>query len=127
MKGIKRVVEKVLRVQEIVTVNVISWFCIDENRNKAALIAGVLVFVGLVLLSAHTASCATDELSSFSDKIIELATGTIAKALSVCAFVAAAFFLIMGRAGLAICCASGGILLAFAKTIATAVFSGTGQ
>lgn len=126
MKVIKQVVGKVLHAQEVVVVSVISWFCVEKNRDKAMLFAAIFVLVGVILLSVHPAAAAGDELSSFSNKIIELATGTIAKALSVCAFIAAAFFLIMGRPGVAITCIVGGILLAFAKTIANAIFSGAG-
>ena len=126
MKVIKQVGEKVLRVQEVVTVAVVSWFCVERNHDKAMLYAGILVLVGVVLLSVHPAAAATDELSSFSQKIIDIATGTIAKALSVCAFLGAAYFLITNKIGPAITCAVGGILLAFAKTIANAIFSSAG-
>ncbi len=104
--------------------NMLSLKLMGFVQNRYKVIAVVCLVIGIALVGATIVLAgepSISEMTSVVDKIIDILGGPIGKLLAAIAFIVAGISLFTGKFGVAGAAFLGGILFAFAKTLAGAL------
>ena len=122
----RKLEERQIKTSAVIT----AWIMNPENQRKLRkFFAGICIAIALILIlqslttMAYASTNVNGAVTNFTDTIRSILVGPVAKTLCVGAFIAAAFFMLSGRWGVAISCVIAAILLGFANNIAQAIFN----